>query len=181
MAKITEYNVIMATMNKSAELLKIKQEMMDNVDLPLREGTNLVFGKGNPEANIIFIGEAAGKNEDEQGIPFVINSTGYSVTIAAIRAQVGVNKIHGSIGNRLVFGLGGSTQEELTEEELQSLVFDFEYPQSEAVPIYDNIKAVGRVELGITNEEDKATLLRDYIQKHFPGMCLAATFLFGKR
>ena len=33
--------------------------------------TNLVFGDGNPQADIMFIGEGPGKQEDEQGIPFV--------------------------------------------------------------------------------------------------------------
>jgi uracil-DNA glycosylase family 4 len=33
--------------------------------------TNTVFGAGNPGADIIFIGEAPGKEEDLQGIPFV--------------------------------------------------------------------------------------------------------------
>lgn len=32
---------------------------------------NLVFGDGNPDADIVFIGEAPGKQEDEQGLPFV--------------------------------------------------------------------------------------------------------------
>ena len=32
---------------------------------------NLVFGDGNPNADIVFIGEAPGKQEDEQGLPFV--------------------------------------------------------------------------------------------------------------
>lgn len=32
---------------------------------------NIVFGKGNPKADILFVGEAPGKNEDEQGLPFV--------------------------------------------------------------------------------------------------------------
>ena len=32
---------------------------------------NLVFGDGNPEADIMFIGDGPGKQEDEQGIPFV--------------------------------------------------------------------------------------------------------------
>jgi uracil-DNA glycosylase len=31
----------------------------------------LVFGDGNPDADLLFIGEAPGKNEDEQGKPFV--------------------------------------------------------------------------------------------------------------
>jgi len=33
--------------------------------------TNLVFGKGNVNADIVFVGEAPGKNEDLQGEPFV--------------------------------------------------------------------------------------------------------------
>jgi len=32
---------------------------------------NLVMGDGNLDADIVFIGEAPGKNEDEQGLPFV--------------------------------------------------------------------------------------------------------------
>lgn len=33
--------------------------------------TQLVMGDGNPNADIVFIGEAPGKKEDEQGLPFV--------------------------------------------------------------------------------------------------------------
>jgi uracil-DNA glycosylase family 4 len=33
--------------------------------------TQLVFGDGNPNAEVVFIGEAPGKNEDLQGKPFV--------------------------------------------------------------------------------------------------------------
>lgn len=35
------------------------------------EGTNLVFGVGNPNADLMIIGEAPGFNEDKQGEPFV--------------------------------------------------------------------------------------------------------------
>ena len=33
--------------------------------------TNIVFGCGNPNADIMFVGEAPGEEEDKQGIPFV--------------------------------------------------------------------------------------------------------------
>ena len=36
-----------------------------------RNCKNIVIGRGNPKAKIMFIGEAPGKNEDEQGLPFV--------------------------------------------------------------------------------------------------------------
>ena len=36
-----------------------------------KTATNLVFGDGNAEADIIFIGEAPGAEEDRKGVPFV--------------------------------------------------------------------------------------------------------------
>lgn len=36
-----------------------------------RGATNLVFGEGNPNAALMFIGEAPGAEEDQQGLPFV--------------------------------------------------------------------------------------------------------------
>jgi len=36
-----------------------------------REARNLVIGDGSLDAKVVFIGEAPGKNEDEQGLPFV--------------------------------------------------------------------------------------------------------------
>lgn len=59
--------------DKQAKLDEIAQQILDDDPTPeLREGTTqLVFGDGNPEAEIVFIGEAPGKNEDLQGKPFV--------------------------------------------------------------------------------------------------------------
>lgn len=58
---------------KQAKLDKIKQQILDDKVCPeLAKGaTQLVFGTGNPEAELVFIGEAPGKNEDLQGLPFV--------------------------------------------------------------------------------------------------------------
>jgi len=39
---------------------------------PLAEGrTQVVFGNGNSDADLMIVGEAPGMNEDEQGLPFV--------------------------------------------------------------------------------------------------------------
>src|SRR3989304_3631420 len=54
------------------DILKEIEESCGSADLPLKKAsTNLVFGKGNSNAEIMFIGEAPGRNEDEQGLPFV--------------------------------------------------------------------------------------------------------------
>ena len=38
----------------------------------LHEGrSNLVFGDGNPEADLMFVGEGPGEQEDRRGLPFV--------------------------------------------------------------------------------------------------------------
>jgi uracil-DNA glycosylase family 4 len=58
---------------KQAKLDNIVQKILDDDPTPeLRKGaTQLVFGDGNPDADLVFIGEAPGKNEDIQGKPFV--------------------------------------------------------------------------------------------------------------
>lgn len=60
-------------MTKQQQLDAIaKQIADDNVTSELRDqATQLVFGDGNPDSEIVFIGEAPGKNEDQQGKPFV--------------------------------------------------------------------------------------------------------------
>jgi len=58
-------------MDKNFILEELRKKVLE-ADLPLKEGaTNLVFGKGDANAEIMFVGEAAGRNEDLQGIPFV--------------------------------------------------------------------------------------------------------------
>lgn len=46
--------------------------LKNNICLDLAsQAKNLVMGDGNIDADIVMIGEAPGKNEDEQGLPFV--------------------------------------------------------------------------------------------------------------
>ncbi len=59
--------------SKQSQLDDIAQKILDDDPTPeLRKGaTQLVFGDGSPDAHLVFIGEAPGKNEDLQGKPFV--------------------------------------------------------------------------------------------------------------
>ena len=60
-------------MTKKEELQKIKADILaQNVCPELAKGaTQLVFGDGSADAELVFIGEAPGKHEDIQGLPFV--------------------------------------------------------------------------------------------------------------
>jgi uracil-DNA glycosylase len=60
------------TVNKSEELKKIHEKWFVDCKCELKNtATQSVPGNGNPNSEIVFIGEAPGKEEDRQGRPFV--------------------------------------------------------------------------------------------------------------
>jgi uracil-DNA glycosylase len=53
-------------------LPKIREDLGDCTRCKLHKGRNkLVFGDGNPKAQLVFVGEGPGADEDAQGLPFV--------------------------------------------------------------------------------------------------------------
>jgi DNA polymerase len=58
---------------KQAQLDTLRQAILDAQICPelAAQAQQLVMGDGNADADIVFIGEAPGKKEDEQGLPFV--------------------------------------------------------------------------------------------------------------
>lgn len=63
----------MTTEEKQKKLDELKEAIVAanlTPDLAV-QATQLVFGTGNPDADVVFIGEAPGKNEDLKGEPFV--------------------------------------------------------------------------------------------------------------
>lgn len=60
-------------MNTQQRLDQIKADILSQNICPdlAKQANNMVFGSGNPDADIVFIGEAPGKNEDLIGEPFV--------------------------------------------------------------------------------------------------------------
>jgi DNA polymerase len=64
----------MPTSQERREALKriYLEEVRDCVRCPLHQGrTNAVFGAGDADADLMFVGEAPGRTEDELGLPFV--------------------------------------------------------------------------------------------------------------
>ncbi len=61
------------TTTKHQALAAIAQAMVDDQVCPelAKTATQLVPGEGNPDSDIVFIGEAPGRDEDLQGRPFV--------------------------------------------------------------------------------------------------------------
>src|SRR5260370_2491762 len=57
---------------KDDTLLKIREDLGDCTRCKLHKGRNkIVFGDGNPKAQLVFVGEGPGADEDMQGLPFV--------------------------------------------------------------------------------------------------------------
>jgi uracil-DNA glycosylase len=58
--------------DRAAALRLIQEEIGDCTRCALHKGRNkLVFGDGDPEARLMFVGEGPGADEDAQGLPFV--------------------------------------------------------------------------------------------------------------
>ncbi len=57
-------------MEKQEKLDDLRKEL-ESADLPLKKSANLVFGEGDINCAVMFIGEAPGFNEDVQKRPFV--------------------------------------------------------------------------------------------------------------
>ena len=58
--------------DKSNKLDEYLNSIKDCLECPLgKTRKNIVLGMGNPNADIVFVGEAPGKQEDLQGLPFV--------------------------------------------------------------------------------------------------------------
>src|SRR5258708_26049278 len=64
-----------------------KKCLMCPLATPTRK--SVVFGEGNPDADYMIIGEAPGKDEEEQGIPFVGKSGRF---LTKILTQLGINR-----------------------------------------------------------------------------------------
>ncbi len=59
-------------MNKEGALVNLHKNWAEKCLCELKKtATQAVPGNGNPNAEIVFIGEAPGKSEDAQGVPFV--------------------------------------------------------------------------------------------------------------
>ena len=60
------------TTTQPVSLETVQDELGDCQRCELCKGRrHIVFGEGNPHADILFIGEGPGQQEDEQGVPFV--------------------------------------------------------------------------------------------------------------
>ena len=66
------YIFILFSEEMSMSLNELRSECLNCKNCKLCETrTNVVFGTGNPDSKILFIGEGPGENEDLQGLPFV--------------------------------------------------------------------------------------------------------------
>lgn len=60
------------TKQEKEEALEKLHKKIEKLDLPLKgAASRLVPGEGNPDAEVVFVGEAPGAEEDKQGRPFV--------------------------------------------------------------------------------------------------------------
>ena len=79
-------------MNQKVEIIKQNVIKCTRCDLS-KTRTNSVPGKGNFHSNVIFVGEAPGKNEDKKGEPF-IGIAGKKLSIALEEAGISREEVY---------------------------------------------------------------------------------------
>jgi DNA polymerase len=68
----TSVDASVAAACRPATLVELAAGLQDCSRCPLCERRKkIVFGVGNPQADLVLVGEAPGREEDEQGVPFV--------------------------------------------------------------------------------------------------------------
>jgi DNA polymerase len=69
---LTEPTAPVAPKDRAAALAAIRNDIGDCTRCALHKGRNtIVFGDGDPNARLMFVGEGPGADEDAQGLPFV--------------------------------------------------------------------------------------------------------------
>jgi uracil-DNA glycosylase family 4 len=83
---------------RTAPTLEVLRELLENFDgCALKStATRLVFADGNPQARIMFVGEAPGREEDIEGLPFVGRS---GKLLDRMIAAIGLNRGNAYIAN----------------------------------------------------------------------------------
>src|SRR6195952_3242549 len=83
---------------RTAPSLEVLRQLLENFDgCALKHtATRLVFADGNPQARIMFVGEAPGRDEDIEGLPFVGRS---GKLLDRMIAAIGLNRSSAYIAN----------------------------------------------------------------------------------
>jgi uracil-DNA glycosylase family 4 len=83
---------------RTAPSLEVLRSLLENFDgCALKStATRLVFADGNPQARIMFVGEAPGREEDIEGLPFVGRS---GKLLDLMMAAIGLNRSNVYIAN----------------------------------------------------------------------------------
>jgi uracil-DNA glycosylase family 4 len=85
--------------DRRKQLVELYHEASGCTLCPLAEGrTNVVFGAGNADAELMFVGEAPGAEEDRQGLPFVGRA---GSILTELLEEIGMNRDQVWIGNIL--------------------------------------------------------------------------------
>src|SRR5438270_6129476 len=88
-----------AAEERREDLVKLYRELNADHGCPLKAArTNIVFGMGNADADLMFVGEAPGRNEDLQGKPFVGQA---GQLLDTLLAEIGLQRSQVFIANVL--------------------------------------------------------------------------------
>ena len=102
---------------RTAPTLEVLRALLENFDgCTLKNtATRLVFADGNPEARIMFVGEAPGRDEDIEGLPFVGRS---GKLLDRMIAAIGLDRSKAYIANVIPWRPPGNRTPTLQETQI---------------------------------------------------------------
>lgn len=102
---------------RSAPSLEALRELMENFEGCALKSTamRLVFADGNPRSNIMFVGEAPGRDEDIEGLPFVGRS---GKLLNLMMAAIGLDRSTAYIANIIPWRPPGNRDPSLQETQI---------------------------------------------------------------
>lgn len=149
---------------------------------PLSQGITLRKAIDYAENHLTFVNGLAKFLEflHRKNIPLLINSTGYSVTMYALREIYGREYFDDFICNRLEFGWDGNPVRAIEDEELEEMIEAyFRAEKCRRFDSYDNVKATGRINLSISEESAKTERLLNYLTVRHPDIPLNSVVHLG--
>ncbi len=79
--------------NKGSSEFNFKEARLIKKTQLFKDCKNIVIGRGNIKSKILFVGEAPGRNEDEQGLPFV-GAAGKNLDKLLASVGLGMNDVY---------------------------------------------------------------------------------------
>lgn len=165
-------------MNKAAELKVIAREIQNCKICKKDKSGKAVSGEGNPDAKVVFIGEAPGRQEAKTGRPFVGRSGRF---LRALIREIGVREEEVFITSPVKYlpDRGTPTSKDIAHGRVH-LVKQLEIIDPKVIVLLGSVAAQGVLEQKIPINKQHGTIIKKDSKRYFITFHPSAALRFPK-